>query len=337
MKKHGWTMAIVALAATLAWTMIAQAALTAARDTPMRTGVDVSVGVASNTTIWAGAMLAVNSGGYAVPASDTAGLRVLGRAATTVVNAGANGAETVSVRRGVFRWVNGDTFTRADVGALAFVEDDATVQKAASATHDIIAGLIVDVDADGVWVDTYSLPSSGSASVVNLAASGNAAITGNATVGGTLGVTGNATLGGTAAVTGNTTVGGTLGVTGNTTVSNITATGTAAVTGNATVGGTLTTTGATTLTGDTTIGASKVVITAASGNILSKGTLGAGANGTEFTVDASGNIGGAAITGSGLVKGGTLGIGSGYLARAGDALVWIEGGVTNSVVADVTN
>ncbi len=252
--------------------------LTASRDTPAREGVDVGIGVKTATTIYRGAMVAVDASGWAVPASDTAGLRVVGRAQSTVVNAGANGAETIVVRRGIFRWANGDTFTRADVGTLAYIEDDATVQKAASATHDIPVGTIIDVDSDGVWVDTYVLPSHGSATVVNLTATGNAAVTGNATVGGTLAVTGNSTLSGTGRVVGNFDV--------NTNKFTVNAS-----TGNATVAGTLVATGASTS---------------------------------------------ASHTSAGLVKGGTLGIGDGVLIRIGDALSWVEGGITNVVVADVT-
>jgi hypothetical protein len=195
--------------------VIAFSAQAAVRDTPERIGDLVAVGVASNTLIYRGTMVAVSATGYALPAADTAGLKVLGRAESTVDNSGTagDGAQTIVVRRGIFQWANGDTYTIADIGTLAYVEDSATVQKAASATHDIIAGLILDVDADGVWVDTYSLPASGSATVVNLTATGNAAVTGNATVGGTLGVTGASTLA-SAGVTGNATVGGTLAVTG---------------------------------------------------------------------------------------------------------------------------
>ena len=43
-----------------------------------------------------------------------------------------------------------------------------------------------------------------------------------------------------------------------------------------------------------------------------------------------------AVTASGLVKGGTLGIGDGVLARVAGTLVWIEGGITNALDADVT-
>lgn len=194
MKCRCWVTMLVMLMFAMA--MQSQAQLTEARDTPQRDGAAVGIGVASNTTIYAGAMVAINAAGYAVAASDATGIKVVGRAEETVANTGTNGAETIDVRRGVFRWVNGDTFTRADVGNLAYVEDDATVQKAASATYDIVAGLIIEVDSDGVWVDTYAIGSQGAASLTTLDASGNA------TVGGTLDVTGATTVGGTLAVTG---------------------------------------------------------------------------------------------------------------------------------------
>lgn len=207
--KKTWTVMVMAIVVVAVWIGQAMAALTEARDTPERTGELVAVGVASNTVIYSGAMVAVSATGYAVPASDTAGLKVLGRAEATVDNSGTagDGAQTIVVRRGVFRWTNGNAFTVADVGTLCYVEDDYQVQKAAAATHDIIAGLIIAVDAQGVWVDTYSLPSSGSSTVVNMTASGNLAVTGNGTFGGTLGVTGVMTLAAAPELTATTTAG----------------------------------------------------------------------------------------------------------------------------------
>jgi len=284
MQKKKWTMmTVLAIAGWMA--LPAMAALTAARDTPERSGELVAVAVASNTVIFRGAMVAVNSTGYALPAADATGLKVIGRAESTVDNSGTagDGAKTIVVRRGVFRWTNGDTFTRADVGSLAYVEDDGQVQKAASATYDIIAGLIVDVDSDGVWVDTYTLGSQGNAAVVNIAASGNAAVTGNATVGGTLAVTGNTTIGASkvvvTAASGNIVTKGTIGAGANGTEFTVSSAGNVVAAGTAKS------------TGNFTVGDDKLVVTAASGNVVTKGTIGAGANGTEFTVSSAGNVG----------------------------------------------
>lgn len=67
-------------------------------------------------------------------------------------------------------------------------------------------------------------------------------------------------------------------------------------------------------------------------NSVEAGTL------TDGTASITGGAasGFTTFTGSGLVKGGTLGIGSGYLQRDGDALNWVEGGATNQLDADVT-
>lgn len=170
------------------------AALTANRSTPHRTGEQVGFNVASGQVIYAGAIVAV-SNGLAYPATDVAGRIVAGRAESYVDNSGAAYKATnwVVVSRGVFRWVNGGSLTDADVGSFAYVEDDQTVTTAADASADLIAGTIIDVDADGVWVDTYAIAVQGAATLATLA------VEGNASVGGTLGVTGLATLTGNGA------------------------------------------------------------------------------------------------------------------------------------------
>lgn len=189
---------VMGLLAVMAWAgrQAQGAALTESRDTPRRAGEQVNVGVYTNTRIFAGAMVAVNSSGYAVPAATNAGLIVIGRAEATVDNrtdqpgAGDSGALTVEVRRGVFGWDNNAGVTDADIGSFAFVEDDNSVDDD-DPGGGVIAGVIVDVDANYVWVDTYHVGRT-AGSYTTLAASGNA------TVGGTLGVTGAATLTGNA-------------------------------------------------------------------------------------------------------------------------------------------
>jgi hypothetical protein len=169
------------------------AALTAERNTPSRAGTAIEVGVKTNTIVYAGSLVAIDiSTGYLVPAADTNNLVVIGRCVKTVDNrtnasgAGASGALKAQVERGVFQWGNSTGVTDADIGAFAFVKDDNSVDDTAT-DHSVIAGVIVDVDGGGVWVDTYNVPGAAS-SVTTLAASGNA------TVGGTLAVTGAATL-----------------------------------------------------------------------------------------------------------------------------------------------
>lgn len=229
------TLAAVAMAILLGAGYVRATALTDNRSTPERTGELVSMNVASGSVIYAGALVCENGSQYAVPASDSAGYVVIGKAMQKVDNSGVNykaAGNPVEVRRGVFRWVNGDTFTDANVGDLAYVKDDQTVQTAASATHDIVAGVIIDVDSDGVWVDTYAIGGQGAASLASLNVSGAA------NLGGALSTTGNVTVGASkftvTAASGNTTVAGTLGVTGASTL-----TGAVAASTNVTVSGNL--------------------------------------------------------------------------------------------------
>jgi len=106
--------------------------------------------VASDNTVYAGGIVAQNSSGKAVPASDTANLVVLGRAEATV---GAGGKALI--RTGVFLFDNGtssEELTAADIGAAAYVVDDHTVGKVGGTNH-IPAGIVIDVTADGVAVE----------------------------------------------------------------------------------------------------------------------------------------------------------------------------------------
>lgn len=130
-------------------------AFTTSIDTPEHPGNIVQLPLAAATTLCAGWLIAVDSSGNAVAASDAAGLRVIGRAEHDVDNsAGLAGALTVNVKRGVFRFANSATAAvdADDKGKVCFVEDNGTV--AETSTHKLKAGRVFNVDAAGVWVDT---------------------------------------------------------------------------------------------------------------------------------------------------------------------------------------
>jgi hypothetical protein len=211
--------ALGAVAAVFAAMQIASAtALTDNVATPQRDGSLVSLTQASNH-IYAGSIVAVDSAGKAVPASDATGLKVVGRAEVASDNVTAatySATKALNVRRGVFRWANGGSFTDAHVGDLAYVADDQTVTTAASVTYDIVAGVIIDVDTDGVWVDTFAVGGQGAASVTTFTASGTGNITGNATLGGTLAVAGATIITGATTITGAVTAVGNAAIGGNT-------------------------------------------------------------------------------------------------------------------------
>ncbi len=125
------------------------------RNTPYKDGNLIGLAVAASTVIEAGKIVAVNTTGYAVEASDAAGITVMGIAQETADNAsGADGAINVVVMRGkAFKLKNGSTaVTIAGLGSDVVVEDDETVTTAAAATNDIVVGTCVGIDSDGVWV-----------------------------------------------------------------------------------------------------------------------------------------------------------------------------------------
>jgi hypothetical protein len=205
-------------------------------NTPTRTAVEIVLIQGSNI-VYAGTMVCVDSSGLVEHATDAASKKVIGRAQETQDNTGSNysATRTIKVRRGCFRWVNGDSFTDANIGDLAYVEDNQTVQKAASASQDIIAGVIIDVDSDGVWVDTHDIGSQGAGSLTTLATSGAATLGSTLSVASTAQITGAATLQSTANIAGAVVMSNTLNVAGASTLTGAAALGsTMSVAGNAT-------------------------------------------------------------------------------------------------------
>ena len=132
------------------------AALTADRNTPTRKSDLIERPAAAGLTYYAGALAALDANGRIVPAATATTLRGLGRIERYVDNEdGANDAVTVPVRRGTFRWSNsaaGDAITAADIGVDCYIVDDQTVAKTSGGNTRSIAGRIMDVDANGVWV-----------------------------------------------------------------------------------------------------------------------------------------------------------------------------------------
>ena len=159
------------------------AALTADKQVARISGEYAVLNVASGTVIYAGSLVAVDTNGYAVPASDTASLKVIGVAAEQVdQRAGVyERGKTLTVRRGVFSFKNGGSLTDANIGDWAFVEDDQTVSTAAEMSNDILAGVIIDVDSAGVWVDVGAVNRAGALAGDSLSVSGAAAISGAVT------------------------------------------------------------------------------------------------------------------------------------------------------------
>lgn len=130
--------------------------LTSDRNTPQREGLEFVMPVAAAAHLFAGGQAAVNASGNIVPASADATLTVVGRIEEEVDNSsGGNGDRSVRIKRGLFRFANSsssDEITLADIGAPAYVVDDQTVAKTSNSWARPVAGEIMFVDAEGVWV-----------------------------------------------------------------------------------------------------------------------------------------------------------------------------------------
>lgn len=125
-------------------------------DSPERAGQMLSIPAAAAILLYAGTLAATDANGRAVPASDTAGLRVRGRVEEDADNsAGLAGAINARIKKSTFRFANSaaNALDQADVGKRCYVEDDTTVS-ADPGDNGIIAGELVAVDAEGAWVDT---------------------------------------------------------------------------------------------------------------------------------------------------------------------------------------
>jgi hypothetical protein len=138
------------------------AALAKDRITPERDLRDIGYPVGAGVKIFAGALVLINGTGFAQPATTAAALGIAGVAREFMDNTGgADGAKVVTVRQGAFRFVNGDAIAQADVGKVAYAVDDQTVSKGAAGKSPV--GVIVEVEAGGVWVAIRPRPAADAA------------------------------------------------------------------------------------------------------------------------------------------------------------------------------
>lgn len=130
-------------------------ALTTDRQTPRRDGASYSYPVAANVTCYAGAIACLDAAGNATPGATATTLIAVGRFAERVTNGATAAAVNVIVEPGVYRFNNSaaaDLITKAEIGDNCFIVTDQTVAKTNGTNTRSIAGKIVDVDAQGVWV-----------------------------------------------------------------------------------------------------------------------------------------------------------------------------------------
>ena len=134
-------------------------ALAAARNTKELKGDVGGYPVKANTKCYQGG-IAVLSSGYAAPGTAATGLVAIGRFEEEADNlnattGGAAGAIKAKVREGIFQFGNSadaDLIAQANVGADCYIVDDQTVALTNGSNARSRAGIIVAVDAGGVWV-----------------------------------------------------------------------------------------------------------------------------------------------------------------------------------------
>lgn len=105
-------------------------ALTSGRNTVEVVGRTLVLPVKGNTKIFEGALVAIDSTGFAIPGKKAAGLITAGRAEEFIDNTGgADGAKLIKVRRGTFKYSNDSTtpVTEKDLLKDCYIVDDETV------------------------------------------------------------------------------------------------------------------------------------------------------------------------------------------------------------------
>jgi len=107
------------------------------------TGSKIKYPVKASTTIAKDDLVAIDASGYAIPATDTAGLRFVGVCAKGVVNSGANGAKEVEVYRTGVISMAATSITQAMVGTTMYVVDKNTFDNTSS--NLIACGTLVKV------------------------------------------------------------------------------------------------------------------------------------------------------------------------------------------------
>lgn len=131
--------------------------LTKDRSTPFREGVFTSEPLAAGAEVFAGGIVVVDTAtGFAQAAAEGTGLVARGIAQEHVVGGAVDGETAVKCRHGWHQVKNSagaDEITRAHLGQDAYLVDDETVALTDGGGTRSVAGPIVDVDADGVWID----------------------------------------------------------------------------------------------------------------------------------------------------------------------------------------
>lgn len=124
-------------------------ALTRTYETFTKPGAIIAYKIAASTTIYKGALVGINTSGFAVPMSHTvASLKFVGIAEETVVNSGANGETSIRVlKQGTATYVDLGSASQADLGKEVYTNTDNEVQiPATGLTNAYKVGTVVGLE-----------------------------------------------------------------------------------------------------------------------------------------------------------------------------------------------
>jgi hypothetical protein len=106
--------------------------------------------VDAGAVIYNGAIVCLDSTGYAVPGATATGLLAVGIAQQSVTGGTNDGDTHVPIHTGVFRLLTDSPFAQSDVGALAYIVDDETVSL--TSTSRSIAGTVAAIEGAFAWI-----------------------------------------------------------------------------------------------------------------------------------------------------------------------------------------
>jgi len=155
-------------------------ALAAAKAITKRDVKTVKLPVDGGSIIYLGGLVALNTAGYAVPASDAAGLRLVGvavaatpgdAAAGKIDNTnGSDGDLSVLVESDVCVKVAATSITQAMVGTPMYVVDDQTIDDAAGSTNKLRAGVLqefISTTSGWLYIPPFGVTSEGAPDFVS--------------------------------------------------------------------------------------------------------------------------------------------------------------------------
>jgi hypothetical protein len=128
------------------------AALTAAKMVKSR-GITRKVKylMKASTTCYQGGLICIDSAGLAVPAADVSGHKQCVGVAVASVTSESSGSYYVEVLEGEFL-LTASAVAQTGVGAMAYAEDDQTVDDASNANEPVAGKIIEFVSSTSCWV-----------------------------------------------------------------------------------------------------------------------------------------------------------------------------------------